>query len=294
MLEGIIIKGIGGFYYVKTEEGVYECRARGVFREKDITPLVGDRVAIRVNKEDNTGYVEEIFNRSSQLIRPPVANVSQAIIVMSIKKPSINYWLLDRFLIMAEHEGLNISILINKIDLGKPEEIEEIESIYAKANYPVIKASSLTQEGIPELKEALRNNITVFAGPSGVGKSSLLNALHPGFQLKTGDVSKKANRGNHTTRHVELLKMDDMDNTYVLDTPGFSSLNLDFIEDEVELGSYFREIEKFSDQCKFTGCLHHKEPDCEVKRQVDLGNISDQRYKNYLQFLEEIRNTRRY
>lgn len=293
MLEGIIIKGIGGFYYVKTEEGIYECRARGVFREKNITPIVGDKVAIRVNKEDNTGYVEEVFERSSQLIRPPVANVSQAIIVMSIKKPNINYWLLDRFLVMAEHEGLNICILINKIDLARKDEIKEVEDIYAKTQYPIIKASTITNEGMDELKEVLRNNITVFAGPSGVGKSSILNKLRPDFKLKVGDISKKANRGNHTTRHVELLKMD-MENTYVLDTPGFSSLNLSFIEDEVELGGYFREIAKFSEMCKFTGCLHDKEPDCEVKRQVEIGNISEQRYNNYLQFLEEIKNIRRY
>lgn len=293
MLEGIIVKGIGGFYYVKTEEGIYECRARGVFRDKNITPLVGDKVVIRVNKEDNTGYVEEVFQRSSQLIRPPVANVSQAIIVMSIKKPNINYWLLDRFLIMAEHEGLNICILINKIDLANTDEIKEVKNIYSKAQYRVLTASTVTNEGIDKLKEILKNNITVFAGPSGVGKSSLLNTLHPDFRLKTGDVSKKANRGNHTTRHVELLKLDEED-TYVLDTPGFSSLNLDFIEDEVELGGYFREIDRHSDQCKFTGCLHYKEPHCEVKKQVEEGNISEQRYKNYLQFLEEIRNIRRY
>ncbi len=293
MLEGIIIKGIGGFYYVKTEKGIFECRARGVFREKNITPLVGDKVTIRVNEEDNTGYIEEIFERSSQLIRPPVANVSQAIIVMSIKRPNINYWLLDRFLIMAEREGLNICVLINKIDLASEDEIKEVETIYTKALYKVLTTSTKTKEGINSLKEVLKNNITVFAGPSGVGKSSLLNILHPDFKLKTGAVSKKVDRGNHTTRHVELLKMD-MEDTYVLDTPGFSSLSLDFIKEEVELGSYFREIDKYRHDCKFTGCLHHKEPNCEVKRQVELGNISKQRYDNYLQFLEELKSSRRY
>ncbi len=293
MLEGIIVKGIGGFYYVKTEEGIFECRARGVFRDKNITPLVGDRVAIRINKEDNTGYVEKIFERSSQLIRPPVANVSQAVIVMSIKNPSINYWLLDRFLVMAEHEGLKICIIINKLDLASEDEIREVEDIYAKTQYPLIKTSILNDKGIDELKDILKNNITVFAGPSGVGKSSLLNKLHPDFRLKTGNVSKKANRGNHTTRHVELL-YTGMDNTYVLDTPGFSSLNLDFMEKETELGSYFKEIDKYKDKCRFTGCLHFMEPDCEVKRQVEKGNISARRYNNYLQFLEEIKNLRRY
>lgn len=293
MLEGIIVKGIGGFYYVKTEEGIYECRARGVFRDKNITPLVGDKVIIRINNEDNTGYVEKIFERSSQLIRPSVANVSQAVIVMSIKNPSINYWLLDRFLVMAEHEELKICIVINKIDLAREDEVREVEEVYSKTRYPIVKTSTLNDEGIDKLKGILKNNITVFAGPSGVGKSSLLNKLHPDFKLKTGSVSKKANRGNHTTRHVELLYMG-MDDTYVLDTPGFSSLNLDFIEEETELGSYFNEINRYKDKCRFTGCLHFKEPDCEVKRQVDNGNISAKRYNNYLQFLEEIRSLRRY
>lgn len=293
MLEGIIIKGIGGFYYVKTENGIYECRARGVFRDKKITPIVGDRVQIRINKEDNSGYIEKIYKRTSELVRPVVANVSQAVIVMSIKKPNINYWLLDRFLIMAEHVGLKICILINKIDLAEKYEIESVEEIYKKASYPIIKTSILTGEGINDLKKLLINNITVFAGPSGVGKSSLLNKLHPGFKLKTREVSKKANRGNHTTRHVELLEMD-MENTYVLDTPGFSSLNLDFIENEVELGNYFREINRYRDGCKFIGCLHYKEPDCEVKRQVKAGNISTARYENYLKFLKEVKNYRRY
>jgi len=293
MLEGIIVKGIGGFYYVKTEEGIYECRARGVFRDKNISPLVGDKVIIRINKEDGSGYIEKIFERSSQLIRPPVANVSQAVIVMSIKNPDINYWLLDRFLVMAEHEKLKICIVINKVDLASEDEIREVEEIYEKTQYQIIKTSILNDEGIDELKNILKNNITVFAGPSGVGKSSLLNKLHPDFKLKTGNVSKKANRGNHTTRHVELLYMG-MDNTYVLDTPGFSSLNIDFIKEETELGNYFYEINKYKDKCRFTGCLHYREPDCEVKRQVDNGNISARRYNNYLQFLEEIRNIRRY
>ena len=292
MLEGIITKGVGGFYYVKTELGIYECRARGIFREKNITPLVGDRVLIRANNEDNTGYIEEIFTRKTQLIRPPVANITQSIIVVSIKEPKINFWLLDRFLLMAEHENLNICICINKIDLAKEEEIDYINRLYTNAGYKLIKTSTKTSEGIGELKNILKDNITVFAGPSGVGKSSLLNSIDPNLNLKSGEVSKKANRGKHTTRHVEIFEVDNK--SYVLDTPGFSSLKLDFIEDESDLGQYFRDINKYEQYCKFSKCLHYKEPDCEVKKQVHRGNISKDRYNNYIQFLEEIKNIRRY
>ena len=292
MLEGIIIKGIGGFYYVETEKGIYECRARGLFREEKIIPLIGDRVLIRISEEDNTGYIEKIYNRKSQLTRPPVANVTQAIIVMSIKNPDINFWLLDRFLVMAEYENLNVEICINKIDLDDKEEISLIENIYSKAGYSIIKTSTKTNEGILELKALLKDNITVFAGPSGVGKSSLLNKIDTKLKLATGEVSKKTTRGKHTTRHVELIELDS--DSYVLDTPGFSSLSLDFIKSDVELAKYFKEIYKYSDKCKFISCLHHKEPGCEVKRQVDEGNISNTRYGNYLYFLNEIKNIRRY
>lgn len=292
MLRGRIIKGVGGFYYVETSNGIYECRARGLFRKKNITPLVGDEVLIRVNDNDNTGYIEEIMERSSQLTRPPVANVTQAIIVMSVKEPDINYWLLDRFLVMAEHEELNTLICINKIDLAEIKELEVISNIYTNAGYRIIMTSAKTNEGIKELKSLLENNITVFAGPSGVGKSSLLNKIDKKLDLKTGEISKKTARGKHTTRHVELIDIDY--HSYVLDTPGFSSLNLNFIKEEVQLGRCFREINRYSHKCKFIGCLHYKEPDCEVKRQVEKGNIYKTRYENYISFLEEIRNIRRY
>jgi len=292
MIEGIIVKGIGGFYYVKTELGVIECRARGIFREKNITPIVGDRVLIRLNNEDNRGYVEEIFERKTHLIRPPVANVTQSIIVMSIKEPTINFRLLDRFLVMGEYKRLNICICINKVDLAGEDEINSILDIYEKAGYKVLKTSTKTTEGIDELKSVLNNQITVFAGPSGVGKSSLLNKINPNLKLKSGEVSKKANRGKHTTRHVELFELNP--NSFVLDTPGFSSLSLDFIESPEELSDYFREFKEYKYECKFSSCLHYKEPDCEIRKQVQMGNISSQRYNTYLQLLEEIMNTRRF
>ncbi|NLY77349.1 MAG: ribosome small subunit-dependent GTPase A [Tissierellia bacterium] len=292
MIEGIITKGVGGFYYVKTESDIIECRARGIFREQNIPPLVGDKVLIRINPEDNTGYIEEVYERKTYLVRPPVANVTQAIIVMSLKEPAINLWLLDRFLVMAEYNRLNIHICINKADLAKQDDINSIMGMYDNAGYNILKTSTKTMEGIEELNNILANQITVFAGPSGVGKSSLLNKINPGLKLKSGEVSKKTNRGKHTTRHVELFELGP--NSFVLDTPGFSSLSLDFIEDPIELSFYFKEINKYKYDCKFNGCLHYKEPDCEVKRQVQEGNISSQRYDNYIQFLEEIINNRRF
>lgn len=292
MLEGIIVKGIGGFYYVKTENGILECRARGLFREENLVPLVGDRVKIRISPEDNTGYIKEIKPRESQLLRPPVANITQTIIIMSIKEPNINLWLLDRFLVMAEFEGLNIHVCINKVDLERGDKVKEINNIYSKAGYSIINTSIIDNKGIDELREKLKNNITVFAGPSGVGKSSLLNKIHPGLNLKTGDISRKTTRGKHTTRHVELIEIDS--NSYVLDSPGFSSLDLSFIEREEDLGFYFKEIKEYSGDCKFISCVHYKEPDCEVKRQLEKGNISNSRYENYLNFLDEIKSIRRY
>ena len=292
MIEGMILKGIGGFYYVKTGNEIYECRARGVFREEKITPFVGDIVLIRENETDKTGYIEKIYPRKSKLIRPPVANVTQALIVISMKNPDPNLWLLDRFLILVRHEGLNTIICLNKIDLVDCKEFNAVKSIYQKAGYNVIATSPVLDVGIDELRDTLENNITVFSGPSGVGKSSLLNQIQPNLQLKTGEISNKTKRGKHTTRHVELLELDN--GGYVLDTPGFSSLDIDFIDNAEELKKYFNEINSVKNQCRFNSCLHYKEPDCEVKRLVEVGEISKIRYENYIKFFEEIKNRRRY
>ena len=291
MLKGVIIRGVGGFYYVKTSEGIIESRARGLFRDENITPLVGDKVNIRISEEDNTGYIDEIYPRSTQLLRPPVANVTQAIIVMSIKSPDINTWLLDKFLLMAEYEKLEVIMCFNKSDLSEDKTLS-LSEIYKKAGYKVIISSVVENKGIEELKKALDDNITVFAGPSGAGKSSLLNTIDPLLKLETGDISIKSKRGKHTTRHVELINLKD--ETYVLDTPGFSSLHLDFIEEEVELREYFREIFKIGKECRFISCLHDQEPDCAVKRNVEAGNINKDRYDNYLLLLQEIKSNRRY
>lgn len=291
MLEGIIVKGVGGFYYVKTINGIIESRARGVFRDEGITPLVGDRVKIRISEEDNSGYVDEILPRTNELLRPPVANVSQAIIVMSIKNPDINTWLLDKFLLMAEHINLNIIICFNKLDLSE-KKVVELRDIYVKAGYKVIITSIKDDIGIDELKASLKGHITVFAGPSGVGKSSLLNKFNPNFNRETGDISSKSKRGKHTTRSVELLELED--DTFVLDTPGFSSLNLDFINEPSDVKQYFKEINKYGAECRFQSCIHDKEPDCAVKDYVKDGTIDETRYSNYLLLLNDIRNIRRY
>lgn len=291
MLEGIIIKGIGGFYYVKVDNTIYECRARGLFRKNKIIPLIGDRVLIKINKEDNTGYIEQICDRISELKRPPVSNVNQAVIVFAVQKPDPNLWLLDRFLLLASYQGLDVIICINKSDLDLDGKADIIYNIYNTAGYKIIKTSCKTKEGIDEIKNLIKNKITVFAGPSGVGKSTLLNNIQSNLKLQTGEVSQKTSRGKHTTRHVELIELDL--GGWVVDTPGFSTLDIDFLE-ENELEKYFFEIYDRSSLCRFSGCNHYKEPGCEVKKAVENGEISKSRYDNYLSMLEEIREIRRY
>ncbi|HZK33217.1 MAG TPA: ribosome small subunit-dependent GTPase A [Tissierellaceae bacterium] len=291
MIHGVITKGVGGFYYVRTSDELIECRARGNFREENITPLVGDNVKIRISSEDNTGYIDQICKRETELSRPAVANITQAIIVMSIRDPNINFWLLDRIIVMAENEKLNIIICINKVDLNLDESIE-IKKIYEDIGYKVLITSVKNNTGIKELKKYLDDNISVFAGPSGGGKSSLLNTINPEYNLETGKISAKSKGGKHTTRHTELLYLKE--DSYVLDSPGFSSLDLNFINDERELKNYFIEINQHGENCKFQNCLHFNEPGCEVKRQVEIGNIAKKRYENYLSFLQEIVKNRRY
>lgn len=291
MLEGRIVKGVGGLYFIKTSEGIIKSRARGVFRVEKLTPLIGDLVSIRISEEDNMGYIIDIKERKTELLRPPVANITQAIVVMSVKDPDINTWLLDKFLLMSEYESLDTVIVFNKSDLDK-EKADNLKSIYEKAGYEVIITSTALNIGVDEVREHLRNNISVFAGPSGVGKSSLLNMIDSKLKLETGDISIKNKRGKHTTRHIELLELDD--NSFVLDSPGFSSLNLDFIEDESDIRNYFKEIHEFGRDCKFQSCLHNKEPGCAVKSAVENGEIDNKRYANYLLLLEEVKNIRRY
>ena len=292
MINGKIIKGIGGFYYVDTEKGLYECRARGIFRKNKVTPLVGDRVSISVVDEENKkGVVEEIEKRDTELVRPPIANVDKALIVFAIKNPAPNLSLLDRFIVLAEKENLEIVIVFTKVDLDSDGELlEELKSIYEVSGYKVIPVSNKLKLNIDKIKEELKENTVVFAGPSGVGKSSLLNEVDKNFELKTGEVSDKIKRGKHTTRHAELLKLEC--GGMVADTPGFSSLTLDDI-DESELKEYFIEFDKHDD-CRFgSRCIHENEPSCAVKEAVENGEISKKRYESYIQLLNEIRSGKR-
>ena len=292
MINGKIIKGIGGFYYVDTEKGLYECRARGIFRKNKITPLVGDRVSISVVDEENKkGVVEEIEKRDTELVRPPIANVDKALIVFAIKNPAPNLSLLDRFIVLAEKENLEIVIVFTKVDLDADGELlEELKSIYEVSGYKVIPVSNKLKLNIDKIKEELKENTVVFAGPSGVGKSSLLNEVDKNFELKTGEVSDKIKRGKHTTRHAELLKLEC--GGMVADTPGFSSLTLDDL-DESELKEYFIEFDKYDD-CRFgSRCIHENEPSCAVKEAVENGEISKKRYESYIQLLNEIRSGKR-
>lgn len=291
MINGKIIKGIGGFYYVDTELGIYECRARGIFRKDKITPLVGDRVKISiVDEESKKGVVEEIDKRYTELVRPPIANVDKVLIVFAITNPKPNLSLLDRFIVLAEKENLEIVIVLTKADLDEDSMLDELKGIYELSGYKVIPVSNKTKLNIDKIKEELKNNVVVFAGPSGVGKSSLLNEIDINFKLQIGEVSDKIKRGKHTTRHAELLKLEC--GGMVADTPGFSSLTLDDIED-VELKSYFIEFDEFDD-CRFgSRCVHENEPSCSVKEAVEEGKISKKRYDSYIQLLNEIRQGKR-
>lgn len=288
-MQGKIIKGIAGFYYVHVvHSGIYECKAKGVFRNKKIKPLVGDNVEIEILDEGNRiGNIINIYDRENELIRPAVSNISQALVVFAIANPMPNLNLLDRFLVMMERNGIDTIICFNKIDLVEEEEILKLRDIYVKAGYHVMFTSTKESMGIEEVLRVIDGKTTAFAGPSGVGKSSLLNALIPEANSQTGEISEKIKRGKHTTRHTEIFNVSD--DTYLMDTPGFSSLYVNDFEKE-ELKDYFREFIEYNDGCRFTGCVHVNEPDCLVKEAVENGEISQSRYDNYILMYEEIKN----
>lgn len=281
MQKGQIIKSLSGFYYVESQGKVYQCRARGKFRKDELKPLVGDYCEFSVENQ-NDGYIFQIMPRKNSLIRPPIANVDQALLVFSAKEPDMNTLLLDRFLILIEHENIHPIICVSKMDLIEEETIKNIMSSYEKAGYQVLYVSSTQNHGIEDIKKLFKDKITVVTGQSGVGKSSLLNALDIHLKIDTNEISKALGRGKHTTRHVELLKMYD---GYVADTPGFSSLELQI--EPVDLAQSYHDFAELSEQCKFRGCLHESEPHCAVKDAVNDGNISLERYEHYLMFLKE-------
>lgn len=290
---GKIIKGIGGFYYVHVKgDLIYECRAKGIFRKKKIKLLIGDNVEISILDEVNKkGNIDKILKRSNQLVRPTVANIDQAVIVFAVSRPDPTYNLLDRFLVMIEEKGIEAVICFNKVDILSEEDVNKIIEIYENTGYKVFTTSSISGHGIEELRASLYNKTTVFAGPSGVGKSSILNLIQSEMVLETGIVSEKIGRGKHTTRHAELMCFHE--DSYVVDTPGFSSLVIEHIEEE-KLKLYFREFAKYEPYCKFQGCNHINEPECGVKEAVKDGDISESRYTSYKQLLEELKDARRW
>ena len=292
-MQGKIIKGIAGFYYVNVvESGVYECKAKGVFRKEKIKPLVGDNVRIEILDEENkTGNIVEIFPRKNELIRPAVANIDQALVVFAVTKPTPHFNLLDRFLVMMERKEIPVVLCFNKKDIATSPEIAELEAIYEKCGYPIVFTSALEQENIEEIRRLLLKKTTAIAGPSGVGKSSLINLLQNQVQMETGTISRKIERGKHTTRHSELIAVDA--DSYIMDTPGFSSLYVNDFEKE-ELKYYFREFASYEGQCRFQGCDHVHEPGCSVKEALEEGKIHPIRYKNYLEMYTELKEKKRY
>lgn len=287
MPEGKIIKALSGFYYVLSEGQVTQCRGRGVFRKNKITPLVGDEVVFQAENETD-GYILEVKERKNELVRPPIANVDQAILVFSSVEPDFSTALLDRFLVLVEYNQIEPIICITKMDLATKEEVSKMEQFrdhYKEVGYPVLLTSSETEEGIEKLIPYMNGKISVFAGQSGVGKSSLLNAIRPDLELKTNEISSHLGRGKHTTRHVELISIGD---GFVADTPGFSSLEFTDLEVE-DLNYCFPEMEKASENCKFRACQHLAEPKCAVKEAVEQGTIPLYRYEHYKEFAQEIK-----
>lgn len=292
-MQGKIMKGIAGFYYVHVEGyGVYECKAKGIFRKEGVKPLVGDNVELDVLDEaEKLGNIRQILPRKSALLRPAVANVDQALVLFAIVKPNPNFNLLDRFLIHMERQQLPTVICFNKEDIASEREKEALHKSYETCGYQVLFISVLENRGVEQVKMILEGKTTTLAGPSGVGKSSLINRLAPHISMETGEISEKIERGRHTTRHSEIIPLGR--ETYIMDTPGFTSLDMPDITKE-ELGGYYPEFREYEPFCKFRGCAHLSEPSCGVKEAVEAGKISRVRYENYKMLYRELQETRRY
>ncbi|MBU3091601.1 ribosome small subunit-dependent GTPase A [Clostridium sp. CM028] len=282
-MQGVIIKGVGGLYFVKVQDKVIECKARGKFRYTGLSPVIGDKVEIMLETDESKGVIEKIFPRETEMIRPVVANVTQAFVVFAFKQPDLNMDLLNKFLVLCEHYKLKIVLCLNKLDLVEQVDeglIKELKSV----GCDIVFLKAKEGDGLSELKTRIKDNITVFCGPSGVGKSTILNSILGREAMKTGDISKKSQKGKHTTRHSELIEYEE---GFLLDTPGFSALSLDFIEKE-QLQDCFPEFEKHRCECRFSNCMHYKEPNCRVKQAVEDNEIYRDRYKFYIKTLEEI------
>ena len=292
-MQGKIVKGIAGFYYIHTPDNqVYECKAKGIFRKEKLKPLVGDNVEMKVlDEEKKIGNIEEILERKNQLIRPAVSNVDQALVIFAAAKPEPNLNLLDRFLISMEKQQIETVVCFNKMDEATEEVLNNLKHIYSSCGYRVIFTSALLDKGVEGICDLLKDKTTVLAGPSGVGKSSLINLIQPEANMETGSISEKIQRGKHTTRHSELFYIDG--NSYIMDTPGFSSLYIDNMEKE-ELKEYFSEFHQYEDECRFIGCVHINEPDCGVKEALKNGKITQERYDNYVLMYEELKDKKKY
>lgn len=292
-MQGKIVKGIAGFYYVHVvESGVYECKAKGIFRKEKIKPLVGDNVRIEIlEEEEKTGNIVDILPRSNELIRPAVANIDQALVVFSVLKPAPHFNLLDRFLVMMESKGLPVVLCFNKADIADEPQVDMLRAVYEGCGYPLLFVSARDGQDIGRVKHLLKGKTTAVAGPSGVGKSTLINALNPEAQMETGAISQKIERGRHTTRHSELFPVGE--DSYIMDTPGFSSLYVNDFEKE-ELKYYFPEFAEYEGSCRFHGCDHVHEPGCLVKQAVEEGKIHHIRYEDYTEMYEELKSRRRY
>lgn len=292
-MQGKIVKGIAGFYHVHVvESGVYECKAKGIFRKEKIKPLVGDNVRIEIlEEEEKTGNIVDILPRSNELIRPAVANIDQALVVFSVLKPAPHFNLLDRFLVMMESKGLPVVLCFNKADIADEPQVDMLRAVYEGCGYPLLFVSARDGQDIGRVKHLLKGKTTAVAGPSGVGKSTLINALNPEAQMETGAISQKIERGRHTTRHSELFPVGE--DSYIMDTPGFSSLYVNDFEKE-ELKYYFPEFAEYEGSCRFHGCDHVHEPGCLVKQAVEEGKIHHIRYEDYTEMYEELKSRRRY
>ncbi|NBJ93765.1 ribosome small subunit-dependent GTPase A [Parablautia muri] len=291
-MQGKIVKGIAGFYYVHTVLGLVECKAKGIFRKEKIKPLVGDNVKIElVDENELVGNIIGIIPRNNALIRPASANIDQALVIFAMTRPDPNYNLLDRFLITMEKQGLPSIICFNKRDIAGDKELAELKDAYGECGYQVLFVSGAAKEGMEEIRECLQGRTTVVAGPSGVGKSTIINSLCPEANMETGEISRKIGRGKHTTRHAQLFALSD--DTFIMDTPGFTSLNLMDMEKE-ELKECYPEFVAYEEECRFGGCSHISEPMCGVKRALAEGAVSRVRYENYKMLYEELKSRRKY
>ncbi len=292
-MRGKIIRGIAGFYYVHDGiKNIYACKARGIFRNRSIKPLVGDNVEFSVLDEaDLEGSIDEILPRRSAMIRPAAANVDQVVILFAVSRPEPNLNLLDRFLVMAAWQQIPSVICFSKEDLAEEDRKRALYEIYRDCGSKVRFISTPERQGLEELREILRGKTTVLAGPSGVGKSTLTNYLQPEACMETGELSRKISRGKNTTRHTELFFLEK--ETFLLDTPGFSTVFLPEMEKE-ELKTFYPEFAPWEAECRFLGCAHYGEVDCGVRRAVSSGRIPESRYRNYRLLYEELSSRKRY